>query len=48
MNFVEEFETNVNYSMKKPRTFDALDSIEIDRESRKAAGIRTLDAAHRL
>lgn len=43
MNFVEEFETNVNYSMKKPKTFDALDSLKIDRESRKTVGKTTSD-----
>jgi phosphate transport system ATP-binding protein len=43
MNFVEEFETNVNYSMKKPKTFDSLDSLKIDRESRKTVGKTTSD-----
>ena len=43
MNFVEEFETNVNYSMKKPKTFDALDLLKIDRESRKTVGKTTSD-----
>jgi phosphate transport system ATP-binding protein len=43
MNFVEEFETNVNYSMKKPKTFDDLDALKIDRESRKTVGKTTSD-----